>query len=219
MSSKLIQTITSTSGRITTPRLAAADDRIVLSLATPSDREEIYRLRHNIYAQELRQHPANTAGRLTDSLDEHNLYLVARCGGMLAGFVSLTPPTAPSFSIDKYVSRTALPFAVDHDLYEVRLLTVLRPYRGQNLATLLMYAAFRWVESHGGLHIAAIGRREVLDLYLKAGLRPIGLSAQSGAVTYDFLHVTISELRARTDDYAELLARLAQREPQVQLAA
>jgi len=30
-------------------------------------------------------------------------------------------------------------------------------------------------------------------------------------VTYDFLHVTISELRARTDDYAELLARLEPR--------
>jgi histidinol-phosphate/aromatic aminotransferase/cobyric acid decarboxylase-like protein/GNAT superfamily N-acetyltransferase len=189
----------------------SANDRVVLTAATAADREEIYRLRHDIYARELGQHPINPAGRLTDALDPHNLYLTARCGGTLAAFVSLTPPAAPSYSIDKYVARAALPFAVDAGLYEVRLLTVLPAYRGRNLASLLMYAAFRWVESHGGTHIAAIGRREILDLYLKAGLRPIGLSAQSGAVTYDFLHVTIAELRARTDRYADLLARLEAR--------
>lgn len=188
-----------------------AGDPVVLTLATAADREEIYRLRHDIYARELGQHQINATGRLTDALDPHNLYLAARCGGTLAAFVSLTPPAAPSYSIDKYVARAALPFAVDAGLHEVRLLTVLPAYRGRNLASLLMYAAFRWVESHGGTHIAAIGRREILDLYIKAGLRPIGLSAQSGAVTYDFLHVTVPELRARTDRYADLLARLEAR--------
>ncbi len=88
----------------------ASDDRIALTLATAQDREHIYRVRHDIYARELHQHAVNTTGRLTDALDEHNFYLVARCGGMLAGFVSITPPSAPSFSIDKYIARAALPF-------------------------------------------------------------------------------------------------------------
>jgi hypothetical protein len=61
----------------------------------------------------------------------------------------------------------ALPFPVDDGLYEIRLLTVLRAHRGSELALLLMYAAFRWVESHGGRHLVAIGRREILDLYMK----------------------------------------------------
>lgn len=183
----------------------------VLGLASPADREEIYRLRHDIYARELNQHGLNPAGRLTDPIDASNLYLVARCGGLIAGFVSLTPPHSPSLSIDKYAARSALPFPIDDGLFEVRLLTVLRPHRGQNLAMLLMYAAFRWAESHGGRAIAAIGRREVLDLYLKAGLRPIGLSTQSGAVTYDFLHATVADLRTRSDDYADLLGRLEKR--------
>lgn len=188
--------------------VASNSDHLVLSVASAADREEIYRLRHEVYAHELRQHHINAENRLCDALDAHNLYLVARSGGALAGFVSVTPPSSPAYSIDKYVARAELPFAFDSGLFEVRLLTVVRPYRGQNIATLLMYAAFRWVESHGGTDIAAIGRREVLELYLKAGLRPIGLSVKSGAVTYDFLHATVADLRTRTAEYQQLLARL-----------
>lgn len=207
----LLQNVTTAPIRPFARHAASGDDRIVLAQAMPHDREEIYRIRHDIYARELRQHQTNAAGRLTDALDDHNLYLVARCGGALAGFVSITPPTAPALSIDKYVARSALPYAVDDGLYEIRLLTVLRPHRGQNVAMLLMYGAFRWVESHGGRQIAAIGRREVLDLYLKAGLRSIGRSTTSGEVTYEFLHVTIDELRARADDFADLFKRLESR--------
>ena len=61
---------------------------------------------------------------------------------------------------------------MDEGLYEVRLLTVLPAHRGSELAVLLTYAAFRWVESHGGSHLVAIGRREILDFYVRIGLKP-----------------------------------------------
>jgi len=51
-----------------------------------------------------------------------------------------------------------------------RLLTVIRSHRGSEVAALLMYAAFRWVESHGGSHIVAIDGVKYLDLYFKVGL-------------------------------------------------
>lgn len=130
----LLQNVTTAPIRPIARHAASGDDRIVLALAVPHDREEIYRIRHDIYARELWQHQTNAAGRLTDSPDDHNLYLVARCGGALAGFVSITPPMAPTLSIGKYVARSALPYAVDDGLYEIRLLTVLRPHRGQNVA-------------------------------------------------------------------------------------
>src|SRR5439155_7199861 len=126
----------------------------------------------------------------------------------IAGFISITPPTAERYSIDKYARREQLPFPVDAGLFEVRLLTVTRPDRGSELAILLIYAALRWVEAHGGTHIAAIGRREILDLYVKIGLRPIGICVQSGAVTYEFIHATVAELRERVADFAGVLARL-----------
>ena len=71
---------------------------ICLALATDDDREAIFRLRHEVFARELGQHSPNPAGRLRDALDDCNHYLVAKVGGEVAGFISLTPPTAPMTS-------------------------------------------------------------------------------------------------------------------------
>src|ERR1051326_2702898 len=141
-----------------------------VSVATQSDREAIYRLRHEVYARELGQHATIPAAKLKDALDCRNIYLVAKQGSQIAGFISLTPPrrtasngsrrqispgrasqgarpdfsadksalnrnAEPHYSIDKYVSREALPFAFDDGLYEVRLLTVVKPHRGREVAT------------------------------------------------------------------------------------
>lgn len=102
--------------------------------------------------------------------------------------MSLTPPDVSRYSIDKYFARAELPFSVDEGLFEVRLLTVCKRYRGTRLALLLGYAALRWCEANGGTHMAAIGRREVLSAYIKAGLLDCGMQVQSGAVHYHFLH-------------------------------
>jgi len=190
------------------PANRTAAPACTLRMAEAEDREEIYRARHEVYARELGQHRANGGGRLTDALDGWNRYIVARGPSGLLGFVSITPPGSPSLSLDKYFRRESLPFPVDGDLHEVRLLTVLRPHRGREVALLLMHAALRWVESHGGTRIAAIGRREILDFYLRVGLRRGGLSARSGAVTYDLLHGTVGELQAARDGIPAALERL-----------
>jgi histidinol-phosphate/aromatic aminotransferase/cobyric acid decarboxylase-like protein/GNAT superfamily N-acetyltransferase len=187
---------------------ARATPRFTLLLATNADREEIYRVRHEIYAHELGQYATNGNGRLTDALDGWNVYLVAKVGRAIAGFISITPPGHPSYSIDKYFTRESLPFPVDQKLSEIRLLTVLKSHRGRELAALLMYAALRWVEAHGGEHIVAIGRREILDLYLKAGMKSVGRSVQAGAVTYDLLHAVTPRISSNLQNYAGLLARL-----------
>src|SRR5262245_16704211 len=190
---------------------APVNCRFALGLATEKDREVIYRIRHEVYARELRQHTLNAAGRLSDPLDDSNIYLVATIGHEVAGFISATAPACPVWSIDKYFKREQLPLVFDDKLYEIRLLTVLRPHRGRELAMLLMYAAFRWVESHGGQRIVAIGRREVLELYQRVGLQTLGLSIQSGAVTYDLLHATTERLRDHLQAFRGLLARIEEK--------
>jgi histidinol-phosphate/aromatic aminotransferase/cobyric acid decarboxylase-like protein/GNAT superfamily N-acetyltransferase len=180
----------------------------VLSVATEAERQAIYRLRHEVYSRELGQHDTNPAGSLRDALDAWNIYLVAKIGGQLAGFISVTPPAGAGYSIDKYVPRHRLPFPFDGRLYEIRLLTVIKPHRGSELATLLMYAAFRWVEAHGGSRVVAIGRREVVNMYVRGGMQPVGLSFKSGAVTYDMLQATTADMRERMNEFAGLLDRL-----------
>ena len=63
-----------------------------ISIADDSDKESIYALRHEVYAEELRQHSMTRNGMLSDSLDAFNKYIVAKIDGQLVGFVSITPP-------------------------------------------------------------------------------------------------------------------------------
>lgn len=170
---------------------------LTLRLADTRDREEIYRLRHEVYADELHQHEANAAHTLVDALDAANLYLVAHTGGELAGFISLTPPSAPTFSVEKYIPLVELPFARQHDLFEARILTVRASHRGTLVATALMYAALRYVEANGGTRIIGIGRREVLPVYRKVGFTTLGREVRSGAVTFELMSATTEQLRAR----------------------
>ncbi len=183
-------------------------DSLTITLATEQDRQYIYQLRHDVYARELGQHIENSAGQLSDSLDSFNTYITASLGGNIVGFISITPPNHPGYSIDKYMSRAELPFQFDEKLYEIRLLTVVKPYRGRYIAGLLMYAALRWVEAHGGTKIVALGRREVLEIYLKVGLHPIGRQIQAGAVTYELLSATTRQVRERLVHYASILHKL-----------
>jgi len=187
------------------------EETLWVASATAKDRETIYQLRHEIYARELGQHPTNKSGVLRDALDTGNIYLVVKWGDELVGFVSITLPTQPGYSIDKYFSRQELPFPIDDTLFEIRLLTVLKPHRGREIALLLMYAAFRWIESHGGKSVVAIGRREILNLYLRAGLKTVGTSTRCGLVTYDLLYASIQEIREQVESFSGLLARLREK--------
>jgi histidinol-phosphate/aromatic aminotransferase/cobyric acid decarboxylase-like protein len=181
---------------------------IVIRIATAGDREEIYRLRHEVYARELGQHALNELGALHDPLDEFNLYIVASLNGALAGFVSITPPGSDSYSVDKYLCRENFPELAGEGLYEVRLLTVTDRFRRRETAGLLMYAALRWIESQDGERIMAIGRREVLDLYLHVGLGKLGHQIRSGAVTYELLTASVAQMLERVKNFTSLLNRL-----------
>ena len=184
--------------------------RIRIKVAGEREREAIYLLRHEVYGRELQQHATNGDGLLKDALDRQNIYVVAMERDNVAGFISITPPEAPAFSIDKYFQRTELPFQVTDKTYEIRLLTVVKEHRGRELATLLMYAAFRWVESHGGDRVIAIGRREILEFYLRAGLQVTGFATKSGAVAYDLLTAKVESLRKSLSRFSGLVARLEQ---------
>ena len=183
-------------------------NRIVVRIANLAEREEIYRLRHEVYARELGQHALNKMGSLHDPLDEFNIYLVASLNGVLAGFVSITPPGFGSYSVDKYLCRENFPELAGEGLYEVRLLTVTNRFRRREAAGLLMYAALRWIESQNGERIMAIGRREVLDLYVHVGLEKLGHQIRSGAVTYELLTATVARMAERIKTFTSLLNRL-----------
>ncbi|GGW95994.1 hypothetical protein GCM10010297_17310 [Streptomyces malachitofuscus] len=176
--------------------------------ATPEDRDWIHELRHRVYAQELGQHAPHPDRRLSDALDGDNVYLVAARGPVRIGFVSVTPPWLGRYGLDKYLTRDELPLLSEGGLFEVRVLTVEPRWRSTAVAPLLMYAALRWISSRGGRTVVAMGRTEVLDMYLAAGLRPVGRTVRSGAVTFEVLTGEVAELtRVATSRYPAVLER------------
>ena len=197
----------SASGDETGAELSSAR-RLVVRMADDRDRETIYQMRHEVYARELGQYSPNATGRLTDALDAFNHFIVITDGNRIVGFVSITPPSSPGFSIDKYFKRAELPFAVDDKLYEVRLLTVPQPARRSLLALALMYAAFRWVEARGGTRIMAIGRREIRSMHVRVGLKPTGQDVTCGAVTYGLLQATMQDVRNSLGGIRKMLDRI-----------
>lgn len=190
------------------PASPPAIGRLTIRMGEERDRETIYRMRHDVFAEELRQHSPNADGRLTDGLDAFNHYIVAAEGDRIAGFVSVTPPGGPSYSIDKYFKRSELPFPVDDRLYEIRLLAVPKSDRSRFIAAALMYAAFRWVETQGGTRVVATGRAEIRQLHLRVGLKPTGQDVRAGQVTYGLLHGTLSEIHAALPAVRPILDRV-----------
>jgi histidinol-phosphate/aromatic aminotransferase/cobyric acid decarboxylase-like protein/N-acyl-L-homoserine lactone synthetase len=175
---------------------------ISLRIADAGDREEIYAIRHRVYASELGQHAENAKGRITDALDDVNIYLVATIAGEIAGFVSITPPSSAGYSIDKYFARSELPLSFDDGLYEVRLLTVTAARRCGRVAALLMYGAWRYIQSRGGRTIVCIGRLALLEMYERVGLRSLDRRARSGKVTYELMTLEVGDTLAECDHIA-----------------
>ncbi|MGP2438888.1 aminotransferase class I/II-fold pyridoxal phosphate-dependent enzyme [Streptomyces sp. JW3] len=186
--------------------------QLQLRVATPEDLDWIHELRHRVYAEELHQHAPDPSGRLQDGLDGDNVYLVAAREADRIGFVSLTPPWLGRYALDKYLSRDELPLLNDEAVFEVRILTVEPRWRATAAAPLLMYAALRWIVSRGGRRVVAMGRTELLDMYLAAGLRPVGHTVRSGAVSFEVLTADVAELtEAAAGRHRGTLRRLAAR--------
>jgi histidinol-phosphate/aromatic aminotransferase/cobyric acid decarboxylase-like protein len=185
--------------------------RIALSLAGDAEMTNVYRSRHEVYALELRQYESRTDGVLPDESNIHAMYIIASIDGEMAGFIGITPPASPRFSVDRYFQRDEIPFVFDNQLYEIRALTVLKPFRGYLIAASLMYAAFRLVEAWGGIRILAIGRVDVMTMYLRLGLKRVGSSFSSGAVTYNLMSADVAQLRADLAGFENHLERLENR--------
>ncbi|GAA2454161.1 aminotransferase class I/II-fold pyridoxal phosphate-dependent enzyme [Streptomyces lavendulocolor] len=185
---------------------------VQLRTATPEDLEWIHELRHRVYAEELGQHAPDPAGRLRDGLDGDNVYLVAARGEARLGFVSLTPPWLGRYGLDKYLDREELPLLAEPDVFEVRILTVEPRWRSTAAAPLLMYAALRWIAARGGRRVVAMGRTELLDMYVSAGLRPVGRTVRAGAVTFEVLTGEVAALtRVVRDRHGSVVERLRSR--------
>ena len=178
---------------------------LCISIATNSDLQAIYRLRHEVYSEELGQYASSPDEILPDATDISSIYISAYMGTTLVGFIGITPPGSPCYSVDKYLPRHDIPVTFDDSVYEIRALTVRRSSRGLQIASCLMYAAFRWAQAHGGKYILSMGRHDVVGMYLRLGLKKLARSVKCGAVTYDLLGADVKDISTTLTHFHSLL--------------
>ena len=184
------------------------DPKLHLSLADRIDHVQIDRMRHRIYATELGQFAPRADGILRDRPEVESTYIKALDNGKLVGFVGITAPESPAYSIDHYVSRRNTPLTYDEHLFEIRALTVVDSARGSMVAAALMYAAFRWVQAHGGRQIVAIGHQKVIPMYERMGMRPIGIAFACGRLQYELLSAPVDTIETELTRFDARLNRL-----------
>ena len=72
-----------------------------------------------------------------------------------------------------------------------------KPFRGARTCVLLMYAALRWLEKRGATRVVGIGRREVMNLYEKAGFTALDREIVSEAVRAELMMAELPAARWR----------------------
>jgi len=134
--------------------------------------DEIHRLNHQTFAEEIPQHDRGASRRLVDQFHPDNTYVVAihdrRIAGMLA--VRSTRP----FSLDRKLPDLDAHLPAGRDICELRLLAVDPAHRSSALLPALLAEAWRHIVERGhDLAVISAYMRQ-LKLYAHLGFEPFG---------------------------------------------
>ncbi len=169
-------------------------DKLSISSADIADKEAVFKLRHDVYAVELGQFNVSADGKVPDGAQVESEYIVAKIGKKIVGFVGVTPPSSPQYSLEKYVMRGQVPLEFDESLYEIRALTVRAGFRGYFISNCLMYAAFQLIRKYGGINVVSIGHENVLNMYTRLGFVKTDLNFKVGNMHYELLKASTTQI-------------------------
>src|SRR5580658_2162880 len=113
--------------------------------STPEEFEQIHRLNHCVFAEEIGQHPQTSDGRLVDRFHRKNRYFIALRHGLVAGMVSVHD--GPEFSVAKRLEDASVLETLRAPL-EVRLLAVRAEFRNRAVLSGLLWQVYAYARAH-----------------------------------------------------------------------
>jgi hypothetical protein len=148
---------------------------------TNEEIEQIHRLNHRIFAEEVKQHPTKPDGRLVDKFHSRNRYFIAVRGEELVGMISAH--SGPEFSIAGRLKNPEIIEEMRAPL-EIRLLAILPEWRkGAILAGLFWQVRdYAHRERYSDLLISGIVER--VPMYEKLGFEAMGEAVPCGAAAF-----------------------------------
>lgn len=161
----------------------------------PAHFEQIRRLNHRTFAEEIPQHEANPQGTLVDRRERESTFIVALHEGRVIGMIAVADQRP--FSVEEKLPdfETHLPAA--RRICELRLLSVMREHRAGVVFHGLISALAR-ICLERGYDLAVIsGARRQLRLYRHLGFVPFGPEVGTPEAPYQPMYLTLGALRDR----------------------
>ncbi len=165
-----------------------------------AEREQVHRLNHATFVEEIPQHPAAPDGRLVDRFDAENAYVVAvDDAGSVIGMLALR--ARRPFSLDQKLAQLGAQLddclPPHRSACEVRLLSVRPDWRHRRVfRDLLAFAARHCIEAGHDLALIS-GTTRQLALYANIGFRPFGPLVGSEGARYQPMFLTLESFRER----------------------
>lgn len=171
--------------------------------ASESEFEQIHRLNHRAFADELGQHPASPDGRLVDARETTSRHFVALNGERVVGMVCAS--TARPFSVESRLQDVAVLESLPAPLCEVRLLAIEPAHRNTLVISGLLLCLLRAVVGMGAGTLLISGVTGRAEMYGRLGFRPLGPAVAQGAASF-------IPMALRLDELPELVRRGAARD-------
>jgi aspartate aminotransferase-like enzyme len=148
---------------------------------TAEEIEQIHRLNHRIFAEEVGQHAKTRDGRLIDKFHTRNSYFIATRAGELVGMISAHD--GPEFSIASRLKDVNALNVLRAPL-EIRLLAILPRFRKQSILAGLFWQVRSFARTHRYSDLLISGIVERLPMYEKMGFRAMGAPVRCGAAEF-----------------------------------
>ena len=160
-----------------------------------SEIEQVHRLNHATFAEEIPQHPRSADGLLVDRFHDQNTYVIALDGDRVVGMLAVR--TDRPFSLDTKVLDLDSHLPPGRSVCEVRLLGVRSEHRKGTVFRGLMRLVTQHCLSLGFDTAVISGTVRQLKLYGHMGFKPFGPLVGTPEAQYQPMYLTLEDARER----------------------
>jgi aspartate aminotransferase-like enzyme len=172
--------------------MASNETYLFKEASTPEEFFAIARLNHQIFVEEVGQHPATETGSLVDPFSAKSDYFIAKRDDLLVGMVAVHD--RPPFSVAAKMPDPSRLDALGPRLLEVRLLAIQPAHRRSRVFAGLLYAVLTRAvtQNHTHLLISAVDAQRTL--YERLGFCSLGPPVQRGRAFFTPMALEVQSL-------------------------
>lgn len=159
---------------------------------TTREFEQIHRLNHRTFVEEIPQHQSTDTGLLVDKFHQKNAYLVVLREDRVVGMVSAHDE--PPFSVADRLPDPAILSEPGTRPLEVRLLAIEPDERNSTLFFGLIWSLYEYASKSGYTHLFISGVADRVPLYRRLGLVPLGPAVPCGKASFVPMVLPIGKL-------------------------